>query len=232
MSILSFDIGIKNLCFCELDANGKILDWAIVDISNDIPCEHVTKNSKKCCKPGTFIFNGLLDKTDMYLCTTHSKNKKYGKVKKFKNKKNDIFHVSQNLVRKLDEFKFTERNIVDVIVENQPSLKNPTMKSIQMIVYSYFLIHGICNKDSNITGLEMINARNKLKVYKGPVILCPYENIKKNRYKINKYLAIKYCEAMIVEEDDKFKELYNKSKKKDDLSDSYLQGIYYLNKRV
>ena len=37
---------------------------------------------------------------------------------------------------------------------------------------------------------------------------------------------------MIVEEDDTFKELYNKSKKKDDLSDSYLQGIYYLNKRV
>ena len=119
-----------------------------------------------------------------------------------------------------------------VVIENQPCLKNPTMKSIQMIVYSYFLIHGICNKDSSITGLEMINARNKLKVYKGPVILCPYENIKKNRYKINKYLAIKYCEAMIVEEDDIFKELYNKSKKKDDLSDSYLQGIYYLNKRV
>ena len=88
----------------------------------------------------------------------------------------------------------------------------------------------ICNKDSSITGLEMINARNKLKVYKGPVVLCPYENTKKNRYKINKYLAIKYCEAMIVEEDDKFKDLYNKSKKKDDLSDSYLQGIYYLNK--
>ena len=106
------------------------------------------------------------------------------------------------------------------------------MKSIQMIVYSYFLIHGVCNKDSNITGLEMINARNKLKVYKGPVVLCPYENTKKNRYKINKYLAVKYCEKMIDEEDDKFKDLYNQSKKKDDLSDSYLQGIYFLNKRV
>ena len=37
---------------------------------------------------------------------------------------------------------------------------------------------------------------------------------------------------MIDEEDQKFKELYNNSKKKDDLSDSYLQGIYFLNKRV
>ena len=232
MSVLSFDIGIKNLCFCELDSKGKILDWGIVDISNDIPCEHKLKTGGVCCKPGTYIFNGLLDKSDMYLCTTHSKNKIYGKVKKFKNKKNDIFHVSQNLVKKLDEYEFNKRNIVDVIVENQPSLKNPTMKSIQMIVYSYFLIHGVCNKDSSISGLEMINARNKLKVYKGPVVLCPYENTKKNRYKINKYLAVKYCEKMIDKEDDKFKDLYNQSKKKDDLSDSYLQGIYFLNKRV
>ena len=36
-----------------------------------------------------------------------------------------------------------------------------------MIVYSYFLVNGICKDDSSITGLEMINARNKLKVYKG-----------------------------------------------------------------
>ena len=59
MSVLSFDIGIKNLCFCELDSKGKILDWAIVDISNDIPCEHKLKTGRVCCNPGTFIFNGL-----------------------------------------------------------------------------------------------------------------------------------------------------------------------------
>jgi len=35
---------------------------------------------------------------------------------------------------------------------------------------------------------------------------------------------------MIVDEEQKFIDLYNDSKKKDDLSDSYLQGIYYLNK--
>ena len=121
-------------------------------------------------------------------------------------------------------YKFTERNITDVIVENQPSLKNPTMKSIQMIVYSYFLINGICRDDCSIVGLEMINARNKLKVYKGPEIKCDI----KETYKRNKWLAIKYCETMIVDEKDEFKKLFNDSKKKDDLSDAYLQGIYFL----
>jgi hypothetical protein len=241
MSVLSFDIGIKNLCFCELDKNGKILDWSIVNISNDVPCDHKMKNNKCCDKPGTFIYkckiddsqiddsqidNSDIDNKEMYLCTSHSKNKCYDKVKKFNNPKNNIFHISQNLVKKLDEFKFFDRNITDVIVENQPSLKNPTMKSIQMIVYSYFLVNGICKPDSSIVGLEMINARNKLKVYKGEPIKCDI----KETYKRNKFLAVKYCEKMITEEEQKFIDLYNDSKKKDDLSDSYLQGIYYLNK--
>jgi hypothetical protein len=200
MSVLSFDIGIKNLCFCELNDKGKILDWAIVNISNDVPCEHKMKNGKCCDKPGTFIYKCKLDNSEMYLCTSHSKNKCYDKVKKFNNPKNNIFYISQNLVKKLDEFKFIERNITDVIVENQPSLKNPTMKSIQMIVYSYFLVNGICKDDSSIVGLEMINARNKLKVYKGEPIKCDI----KETYKRNKFLAVKYCEKMIVDEEQKF----------------------------
>ena len=35
---------------------------------------------------------------------------------------------------------------------------------------------------------------------------------------------------MVTNEHKKFIDLYDDSKKKDDLSDSYLQGIYYLNK--
>ena len=220
MSVLSFDIGIKNLCFCELNKDSKILDWQIVNISNDKPCEHIIKGGKCCDKPGTFIYE------DKYICTSHSKNKQYGKVKKFNNKENSIFHVSQNFVKKLNDFNLFDRDITSVIVENQPSLKNPTMKSIQMIVYSYFLINGICNKESSITVLEMINARNKLKVYKGEPIECKY----KETYKRNKFLAVKYTEKMIIDEDNNFIEQYSLSKKKDDLADSYLQGIYFISK--
>ena len=35
---------------------------------------------------------------------------------------------------------------------------------------------------------------------------------------------------MIVDEKPEYIDLYNESKKKDDLSDSYLQGIYYIYK--
>ena len=30
-----------------------------------------------------------------------------------------------------------------ICIGNQPALKNPTMKSIQMLLYSYFIIEGV-----------------------------------------------------------------------------------------
>ena len=57
----------------------------------------------------------------------------------------------ENIPRKLNDI--PELLDVDiVIIENQPSLKNPQMKSIQMILYSYFLILG------KIIGSEKINS--------------------------------------------------------------------------
>ena len=41
-------------------------------------------------------------------------------------------------------------------------------------------------------------------------------------------MAIEYCKRMIKDEKEKYVQLFTESKKKDDLSDSYLQGIYYI----
>ena len=73
----------------------------------------------------------------------------------------------------------------------------------------------------------MINARNKLKAYKGPEIKCDIAD----KYKKTKFLGIEYCRYMIQENkkiEDKWRIIFEESKKKDDLSDAYLQGIYYL----
>ena len=218
--LLSFDIGIKNLAFCHISNNEKIKNWGIINISCDCTCEYINKNNNKCDKSATF------ESKDIKLCSGHTKLKQYKdtKFKKIKSN-NSILNIGKKLVDELEKYPdFLQCK--EVIVENQPSLKNPTMKSIQMLVYSYFLINGIKSKDSKIENIEMINARNKLKVYKGPKIECKY----KETYKKNKFLAVKYTELMIINEKQDFIDLYNISKKKDDLSDCYLQGIYYLRK--
>ena len=130
------------------------------------------------------------------------------------------------MVKELD----TKKNFLSVdcvLIENQPALKNPTMKTVQMLLYSYFLIHGVTNETSPISNIEMINARNKLKVYKGPPIECSI----KDKYKKTKYLGIQYCKIMIQENQKMKQEYINQflqSEKQDDLSDAYLQGMYWL----
>ena len=164
-----------------------------------------------------------------YYCSTHIKHKSLDKGKKRKlNTNHDILELSKVCIGKLKELDLS--TIKYVLIENQPALKNPVMKSIQMIIYTFFVMAGVMEDKSSIENIHMVNARNKLKVYKGEPIQTPYSNDKKNKYRNNKFLSVKYTEIMIQEEDDSFKELYEGSKKKDDLADAYLQGIYWIEK--
>ena len=75
MSILSFDIGIKNLAFCQLSENKEIEDWGIINISCDCICEHKNTKGNLCDKSATYITTWF-DK-QVKLCTGHSKLKQY-----------------------------------------------------------------------------------------------------------------------------------------------------------
>lgn len=227
MKILSFDVGIKNLAFCLIDnEKDTIEDWGILNISYEECCQHRNqKTGIQCDKTAKFTTSN-----NLFLCSSH-KNLKAYKIEKCKTipkKQNPTLLVGKKMIEELNK-KSNFLNVNTVLIENQPALKNPTMKTIQMLVYSYFLINGVTNDDSMIDNIEMINARNKLKAYNGPEIKCTITN----KYKKTKFLGIEYCKYMISENKDinqKFRDLFDKSKKKDDLSDSYLQGMYWLKK--
>ena len=227
MKILSFDVGIKNLAYCLLDSDGDTIeDWGILNISVDPVCEHQMKH-RSCDKSA----KKMIKETGFKLCPGHCKIKEYKDLpmRNVPKLDNPMLSLGKQIVLKLDE-KVNFLNVDTVCIENQPALKNPTMKSVQMILYTYFLVNGIAS-DKLISDIQMINARNKLKVYTGPKVECDITD----RYKQNKFLAIKYCDYMIKDNsaiDSKYHKLYDDSKKKDDLSDAYLQGIYYLNKVI
>lgn len=226
MKILSFDVGIKNLAFCLINSEDKTIeDWGILNVSIDPHCSHCSNKGKYCDKSARVICNN-----DFMLCSIHKQLKCYGNLKKknIPKNKNPLLRLGENIVKELKKKKdFLE--VDSILIENQPALKNPTMKSIQMLVYSYFLINGVTNVESPINNIEMINARNKLKAYKGKSVECKI----KDKYKRTKFLGIQYCKIMIEENlkiDQKYRDQFEESKKKDDLSDSYLQGIYWLTK--
>jgi len=227
MKVLSFDVGIKNLAYCLIDnTDNTIEDWGILNISTDPQCHHINKkNGNQCDKSSKFI-----SEDGICVCSSHKLLKCYKdlKFKSIKKEKNPILSLGSNMVKILD----TKSNFLDVdhvLIENQPALKNPTMKTVQMILYSYFLINGVNKTGSLLNNIEMVNARNKLKVYKGPPVECKI----KNKYNKTKYLGIQYCKYMINENDkidEKYREFFNSSKKQDDLSDAYLQGMYWIEK--
>ena len=229
MKILSFDVGIKNLSFCVLN-DGVIEDWGILNICIDDVCDHKNaKTGQRCDKSVKFVCTsgGFSPSTEFKVCSGHKKLKQYSD-KKFKcqpKHKNHMLEQGKRMVETLqNKDNFLEIDLV--VIENQPALKNPTMKSIQMILYSYFLIQGVTSNGSSIDSIQMINARNKLKAYTGPTVEC---NIT-NKYKKTKFLGIEYCKYMIgeSEQSDTWINLFTTSKKKDDLADAYLQGMYVL----
>ena len=168
MKILSFDVGIKNLAYCLLDSEDlSIDDWGILNISVDPVCDHIMKH-RSCDNTAKKIIKD----TGLRLCTSHCKIKQYKdlKMKNVPKLKNPMFELGKSIVKKLNE-KPNFLHVDQVCIENQPALKNPTMKSVQMILYSYFLMNG------SMEDIQMINARNKLKVYKGPYIIIPYESM-------------------------------------------------------
>ena len=48
MNILSFDVGIKNLAYCKLNKDQKVMDWNIINLNDEIPKCNV--NLRKQCK--------------------------------------------------------------------------------------------------------------------------------------------------------------------------------------
>jgi hypothetical protein len=153
--------------------------------------------------------------------------------------KQPLSDLTEKLYRKLDnETSFLEVN--DVLIENQPGLRNPTMKTIASILFGYFHLRGIIDKEkikSNIEFIKFISPSNKLKIDKEKTnkvinkddIIKNNENVtvkeKRVIYDLTKNLGKEYCKALIDENDRKILDSY---KKKDDLCDSFLQGFQYL----
>lgn len=237
VKILSFDIGIKNLAYCMVELKDDchtILDWGVLDImeiflKKNIKCS-VVRNGKTCCADAIVSVKTDNDhhigfckkKTCQKAANATYSLKQLKKVRIINTKSVNILDMSSELIRKLR----TKPEFIDVdivVLENQPVLKNPTMKSIQMIVYSFFLIYGVTIEESPIKNIALFNAGRKLDIYDGPPIETEHSN---KTYAGRKYLSIEYTKHFLLNNPTKL-DFFNKHSKKDDLADAYLQCLTY-----
>lgn len=241
MKYLSWDVGITHLAYCLLETkvsetkvpiqiNGiccNIIDWKNIDLTNE------TKHVCNMCGKNARFYN-LIDKKEHWWCGVHKrKQSNVQEKKKLNSNKISIDDLKLSLVKHLDKLP----HLLDtdfVLIENQPSLINPKMKSIASSIYTYFLIRGKIDKNQHMT-VRYMSPSNKLKVSRQlnqphltmEKIINTRGTETKDKYKLTKKLAVEYCKQILSNDELNLK-LITSSTKKDDLADCMLQGMYYI----
>jgi hypothetical protein len=150
---------------------------------------------------------------------------------------------------------FDSHELDHVIIENQISTIATRMKSIQCMLSQFFIIkHPFAH-------IEFVSSFNKLKDFVEPPIspvvmkngviylaekdMTPENEVittpnvpptTASKYKGHKIDSIKYCKEYLTKDDPESQKpttmLFNDSKKKDDLADSFLQGVWYITNKL
>jgi len=131
----------------------------------------------------------------------------------------DLITIGKNIKKKFNNIFLNEDKMYYVIIENQISPLANRMKTIQGMIAQYFIM----NDSANV--IEFVSAINKLKECNIPP---------KTTYKIRKTLGIQKC-LEILNTDCKFEDkkmFFMSHNKKDDLSDCFLQGMWFINNKL
>ena len=252
MKLISFDVGLRNLAYCVLEGTNRndvrIIDWNIIDVLGEqsgvgaVRCYKCTAAARyEHASEGTFA------------CSKHTPKKKETMTKAALNKKSAIElineiekcglrtevtkkadlvkilynHLRQNtwkkcvasstsgsvmdmscaIMKSLDARMSSWKSADAVCIENQPERR---MYAVQAMLQMYFTMRGIkCSGVSATHKLSnMVTTDDNVKNYKG-----------------RKKTGIAHAYALVPAEN---QEHFKKHPKKDDLADSFLQGLWVL----
>lgn len=208
-------------------------------------CQYIHKNNNVCNKISKryYVDNNNNNKDNkIYYCQTHYKTALGKKIKQYspiliKNiivQKYPTSQLQLTLVKKLDELAkhFADLGVEQIIIENQPSHKNPKMKSISNTLFDYFMIRGYIDKihNLNINLVRFMCPSNKLKVNNDNTlqVFKASNNDEKQKYKLTKALSVQYTKQLLADDEEHLEYLDIFKNKQDDICDAYLQGRYYL----
>jgi len=207
--------------FCNTHAKSYITTQSsrFSQCNNNEKCVHINKNNKLCNRKAQMNIPSTQTKSSKSIsyCKTHLKI--YQTLKKIRPSKSSLQTLAKKLFAILDtvtEFKTMD----EVLIENQPTLKNPTMKTIASLLFSYFILRG-CDD------VKFICPSNKLKVSKTANSKVKSQENERKIYKMTKELGIKFCKELI-KKDKENTVFINKQKKQDDLCDAFLQCYHYM----
>lgn len=252
MKIISFDVGLRNLAYCVLEgtsrADVKIVDWNIIDVLG----EQAGVGAARCNKCSAAArYEHASDGT--FACSKHAPKKKEAVTKTALNKKSPMElqgeidrhglqttatkkadlvkllynHARQNtwkkcvasstagsvmdmspaIMKSLDARMSSWKGADAVCIENQPERR---MYAVQAMLQMYFTMKGI--KSAGVSATHKLSN-----------IITVDDSV--TSYKGRKKTGITHAYALVPAENQQH---FAKHPKKDDLADSFLQGLWVL----
>ena len=206
----------KNEYYCKIHAKKHSTFYIAPD---DISNINKIKNDKlsnlyELCSIHDISYNTPITKNELLNTIQEHIHSKYFNIYETENCNDvDLIKVGINMNIQLNNFMKYHNDIKQVIIENQISPIANRMKTIQGMASQYFI-------NNNIHNIVFVSSFNKLKLFSN----------KKLSYREKKKLSVEITTKFLDETSQmkSWNDFFNKSKKKDDLADSFLQGYYYL----
>jgi hypothetical protein len=235
MNVLAFDIGIKNLAFCNM---------ALLTVSSSssslINLEREREREREREGETVTLEIEKEKEKEKEIEKEKDKNRKLHVLgwevislvpENSKVKKQSMDDTSATLYVELEKRwnNSWKNTVTTILIENQPAMKNPIMKSIQMLVYSFFVYKKILGGSVNID-IKFMSAMCKLKI--GKHLTVDIQTKSKSSYIQNKKKAIAYTKhflpLMCINEPE-WSHVLTDRKKVDDACDTCLMCIYHFN---
>lgn len=246
MSILSIDVGLKNLALCLMASYPECKDKDLTNIYsgctvhywnviNTLDNKDSNKHCVQCNRNAKLKrIDSDVDSTVLYYCKPHYPKdypiKLENKIIQKKVKDFLLQDIAKLIIQTIDDvWKDIEQHLDQlkkIVIELQPRVNNK-MKFVSHIVYGKIVEQLIkCNKLT--IPVRFISATKKLRVYTGPYVACHL----KGDYAKRKYLSIKYTEWFLnsQESSEKWSFFFSNHFKKDDLADCFLMCLHEMKK--
>ena len=132
----------------------------------------------------------------------------------------DLITIGRNMHQRFDALPHLASGLDVVIIENQLSTLATRMKTLQGMITQYFIMRGVPD-------IQYVSATNKLKLFSDAAAngtgvtddKSDYADRKKRSIEITRTLIPAHAHATLK---------FENHKKKDDLADCFLQGIWWL----